>query len=263
MKLSQKTVILTGAASGIGAALLIELSKIDCFLAAVDMNAQSLADTCAAITNPKAKIIQIICDISNPGQVDGLIKTVQAQFGKIDLFIANAGFAYYEKLDEANWEHIEKIFSVNTISPIYSLLKLKAENKNHPFRVVLVASAMAKLGLPGYALYSASKASLVHFIEAYRWEGGSRSDLCVVYPIATKTRFFHHTGEKSAPIPWPSQSAETVARKIIRGIKNDKHSIYPSLVFWFFYQLGRFFPPLYTLEQWIEKRNFDRWLEKV
>lgn len=263
MNISQKSIIITGAASGIGAALLQQFNGVDCFITAVDLNKHALAKTCAALENSKAIIFQYVGDISNPEAVDGMFCAALEQFGKIDLFIANAGFAYYEKLETADWAHIEKIYQVNTISSIYSILKMKEINQSHPFRVVVIASGMAKLGLPGYALYAATKASVDHFIATYRWEMSDPTALSVVFPIATKTNFFEHNRTNAAPIPWPSQSADYVAQQIYRGIQKDQSSIYPSRMFWFIYLLGRWFPFIYKIEQMIEKRRFENWLNTV
>jgi len=172
--------------------------------------------------------------------------------GGVDLFIANAGFAYYEKLEQPDWQHIQRIFEVNVFSPIYALQKMRALNPNQSFKVVVTASAMSHLGVPGYALYSATKASLHRFAETYRFELEDPRSLALVYPIATRTAFFG-----SSPRAWPSQSAEQVARAMIRGIQRDQLEIYPSAVF----RLFMYLPFLHRLEQTIEARRLRKWLE--
>lgn len=61
------------------------------------------------------------------------------------------------------------------------------------------ASGMAFLGIPGYALYAATKAALHRFADSYRWQMDGHRKLTLVYPIATRTAFFRAAG-KGIPI---------------------------------------------------------------
>jgi NAD(P)-dependent dehydrogenase (short-subunit alcohol dehydrogenase family) len=98
------------------------------------------------LNNPKADVVLFTYDLSQKNAIDKLFEQVLNLWGKIDVFVANAGFAYYEKLETANWQHIEKIYQVNTFAPIYSLLKMKELNKDKDFYVCITASAMATMG---------------------------------------------------------------------------------------------------------------------
>lgn len=61
----------------------------------------------------------------------------------------------------------------------------------------------------------------------------------IVYPIATRTQFFDSAGKK-VPVPFPSQTAETVAKQIVKGILSDKKEVFPSFLFRFIQILDRF-----------------------
>jgi short-subunit dehydrogenase len=136
---------------------------------------------------------------------------------------------------------------------------MRALNPNRPFKVVMTASAIGHLALPGYAIYAATKAALHHFAEGYRFELADRSALTLVYPIATRTHFFDTAGAE-VPIPWPSQSAETVARAVIKGIERDRASIYPARIYQVFKVLQHFLPFLrHILQSW-ENYRFKKWL---
>jgi short-subunit dehydrogenase len=89
---------------------------------------------------------------------------------------------------------------------------------------------MSFLSVPGYALYASTKAAIRGFATAYRYELAPGQRLHLVYPIATRTAFFDSAGE-GTPVPWPSQSAETVAHAIVKGLENDTDDIFPSKVF--------------------------------
>ncbi|SHE37844.1 SDR family NAD(P)-dependent oxidoreductase [Caloramator proteoclasticus] len=254
MNLMGKNIILTGASSGIGLELLYMMSQKGCKIIAVSRD----VDKIPKINN----VYPYQCDVSNKEELDKLFDFALELFDKIDIFIANAGFAYYEKIEEANYEHIERIFKTNVFAPIYCLEKMKNINKNNSFMYVITDSAVAKMPLPGYALYSATKSAVDSFQNAYRFEMDKNCHLMIVYPIATRTNFFK-TSTKTAPVPFPSQSAHYVAGCIIKGMERNKKYVYPSKTFVIISILNRIFPFIYKLYQKSQYNKFKRWLEKV
>lgn len=251
MDLDRKRIILTGASSGIGAALLEQLLEHDVTVVVGDLTPKKV--------KKDKRVVAVECDVSSPRNVDRLFKTAIKEMGGVDIFIANAGFPYYEQIREESWEHIDKIFSTNVFSPLYALEKMAVLNADREYIMVITASAMAKAAMPGYALYSATKAALDSFATAYRYEHFGKGRLTLVYPIATKTEFFKAAG-KSVPVPWPRQKASTVAKAIICGIKRNKKRVFPSKIFYSIMILDRLLPftlPLYAkVEQW----KLKRWL---
>ncbi|WP_165042421.1 SDR family oxidoreductase [Dysgonomonas sp. ZJ709] len=254
MNINGKHIILTGASAGIGYEILKILTtyknvKIIAVARHVDM-----------IKSVEGVVFPFVADASTQEGVDSIFTFARETIGRIDLFIANAGFAYLEKLDAPNWKHIENIYNLNTVSPIYSLQQLieeKADNK----AFVCIISGAGFVSLPGYSLYCSTKAALHHFIETYRYEQNKNLQITAVYPIATHTDFFDKaTGEADTPLPWPNQNAKTVARKIVKGIEKGQKRIYPSLLFRIFYPIGRAFPVFLKLYSLMEKRKVRNWL---
>jgi len=262
MQIENKRIVITGVASGIGKALLHQLSQFDCQILAVDRNDVALTNVVSSLQSSAAKIETYICDIADQKNLDQLFAHADVVIGGIDIFIANAGYAYYEQLLQEDWEHIDQIFQVNVHSPIYTAIKMKNTHPDSPYKVVITASAIGKLGLPGYALYAATKSAVDRFAEAYRFELDDPSQLALVYPIATRTNFFKEASDHKAPTPWPSQTAEQVANAIVKGIEQDKKSIYPSTVYRIFFAIGKLIPALFHLEQWIEKKRFEKWIKQ-
>ena len=254
MQIAHKNIILTGAASGIGKVLLDQLLDFEGIkIIAVDLN---------EIENASEKIIPFVCDLSQQSEVDRLFAFAIAQFQTIDIFIANAGFAYYEVIAEPDWQRIEKIFQVNVFSPIYAFQKMKALNVGREYFVLMTSSAMAKVAIPGYALYGATKAALDRFEDAYRFESQDLGHLSLVYPIATKTNFFNRSTDfssKNVVVPFPAQTPEEVAKAMIKGILTNETHIYPSSSF----QIGRFFQRLFEIivmpYQYFYARKLKEW----
>ena len=258
MEINKTGIILTGAASGIGSAILNDLLKFDCKIIAADRNAEALEKiTFSGID----KVIPFVGDLSNPDQINQLFEFAGQTLPSIDIFIANAGFAYYEQLRGADWSHFENIFRTNTLSPIYSLMKMAELNQDKPWKTVMISSAMAEWEVPGYSVYGATKAAIHRFAEGYRFDD-VKKHLMVVYPIATRTKFFETAG-RGIPVAFPVQSAESVARKIISGIRSDKRKIYPSLLFRTILIINRVLPFIKPVYQAIEMRKFRNWLSRL
>jgi short-subunit dehydrogenase len=262
MQLENQRIVLTGAASGIGLELLERLAARPAQVVAVDLNAEGLERALAGLAGSPAKLYACACDLGNPEQVEAVFAFALENMGGIDLFIANAGFPYYEKLNRADWGHIERIFQVNVFSPIYAALMMQRLNAGRTYRVVITASAMGLLGLPGYALYSSTKAALDRFAECYRYELEDPAALTLVYPIGTRTHFFQAAAEQAAPLTWPIQTVGQVANAILKGIEGDQANIYPSLLFRVFIIFDRYLPFLRRIEQWIELKRFESWMAR-
>ncbi len=246
MDLENKRIVITGAASGIGQATLAMLSKVK----GVKILAADLQDKEIQVAD---NIYPVRCDVSLDVNIRNLISEADRFIGGIDIFFANAGFAYYERIQKGDWGRIDRIYKTNVYSPIFTVTLLNTERKD-PFLFIVTASAMSHLPLPGYAMYSSTKAAIHSFMDVYRFELKAGNRIMVVYPIATRTQFFGAAGERVA-VPFPSQTAQTVAKKILAGIRSDATSVYPSLIFSFTLFFDRFlFFPL-KIYQWLESKK--------
>jgi uncharacterized protein len=230
MELNGKRIVLTGAASGIGRAILEALNGLNLSIIAADVNEAQLFEVCAALPKTQARVIPVTADVSSQAGNDALFERAMSGLGGVDVFIANAGFAYFETITEPDWTRLERLYCVNTFAPIYALEQMVALNAGREFKVVWMASAMAHIGLPKYAIYSSSKGALHRFADAYRWQMPDPKALMLVYPIATRTGFFA-AASKATPVPTPSQTPEAVARTVLNGIKRDHKEVYPSPLF--------------------------------
>lgn len=259
MQLDNKRIVLTGGASGIGRALLQLLAGYSVQIIVADVNQIALQSTIDAVPSQNAILTPYIADLSQQQNVDTLFDYAVEKMGGIDLFIANAGYAYYEKIEQPDWDHIVCIYQLNVFSTIYSAEKMKALNTGQSYKVVMTASSIGHLPLPGYAIYSGTKAALHRFAEAYRYELEDPTSLMLVYPIATRTNFFNTAGDE-VPVMWPNQTAEVVAKAVIRGIERDRTSVYPSGLFRLFRISERILPFIRNILQGWEYRRFKQWL---
>lgn len=254
MNIAGKKIVLTGASAGIGREILQLLAEYKgTKIVAVARDTDDI---------PRSeKIFPFAADVSTKEGVDKVFEYAKDAIGGIDIFIANAGFGYIEKLEEPDWHHIENIYNLNVFSPIYTLEKLVAESKNSPVMFACTVSGAGLASLPAYSLYCSTKAALHHFIQTYRYEKNKNIKITAVYPVATKTKFFDKaSGEKSTPMPFPVQEVKTVAKKYIRGIEKEKKTVYPSLLLRLSYPIGRAFPFLMKLYSLSERRKVKKQL---
>ncbi|TVR19057.1 MAG: SDR family NAD(P)-dependent oxidoreductase [Anaerolineaceae bacterium] len=252
MQIDNQNIILTGAASGIGLALLKRLAAYDCRIIAVDRDSFDVPQA------GRARILPYQADLSQPETVDEIIAYATEQIGGVDIFIANAGFAYYGDFHATSWEQIEAIHRVNVFSPLYTITRMRALNPGREHMVVITASAIAQLPIPGYALYGATKAALNHFTWGYRFEAPPEARLMLVYPIATRTGFFQ-AANPTTPQLRPSQTADFVAGRIVNGIRHNRKHVRPSSPYQIFYMVGRVFPFIHWIYQFYGLWLLKRW----
>ncbi len=232
-----KRIVITGASSGIGEELCRQLGRENRVVAAARRMEKI----------PRGEMIHPVrCDVSKPEELDLLFQTAGEVLGEIDVFLANAGFAYYERMGRADWDHMDRIFQTDVYSVVYSLQKLRDFQGDRGFSFGITASAMSFAAMPGYALYSGCKFALKGITDGMRYEMRRDQRIHMVYPIATLTSFFQEAGaggEKGAEkLPWPRQTADTVARRIIRGVERGRKHIFPSRLFRVMLFLNKFLP---------------------
>ncbi|MFW6298789.1 MAG: SDR family NAD(P)-dependent oxidoreductase [Bacillota bacterium] len=223
MRLDGKYVVLTGASSGIGRALVPYLLKEGAFVLAVSRSIEETMD----ITHARLWLKNI--DLKNKKDIDALFEHAMECFGRIDVFIANAGFTYYEPFEALTYQKVQSILETNVSSVFYSAMRMKSINETRPFNFMVTSSAIARLPMPGFALYGATKAAVDNFIQAANLERVRKDHTFqVVFPVATNTPFFK---KADAQRPWPVQAPEKVARKMIKGLKRNKKAIHPFPLF--------------------------------
>lgn len=253
-----KNIVITGASSGIGKELLDRLSAPE-----NHNRIFATSRTIEKLTGYGKNVHLFNCDVSTKEGVDAFMEKAQSILGKIDILIANAGAPYYEKLDYVNWDRVQNIFNLNTISPIYTYTKYLEHLKGRPGHMVFTISAMGEMAIPGYALYAATKYAMKGFQEAVRLEAPKNMKLTAVYPVSTATNFFMVGGDGiDVGQPFPLQKADVVAERMIGGIAEAKKHIYPCKLFQPSKVLMDVLPPVKSFYWGMEKMRLKKFLEK-
>lgn len=211
--MSKGTVLVTGASSGIGAALAKQFAKNDYDLvitARREKNLQKLKDSLDSDIN-----VEIVkCDLANPSGADELIKAIETSHIDIDILINNAGIAVTGKFDELDQKGIDDLLSLNILA-LTRLTRhyLKTMIQRGSGRIMNVASVAAFQPVPSMNVYAASKAYVLSLTESLseelRGTGVSVSALC---PGLTRTKMVDSLGAQNSP-PFLVSSAEDVAKE--------------------------------------------------
>ncbi len=214
-----KTIVITGASSGIGWALM------QAWIDRAHIVALYHPNDSFPFTHPNLHKVPV--DLSDAKANDEALHTLPKV---IDIFIANAGYARYEK-NGFDHEAFRAMYQTNVWSVIAEYQWLKMHHPNAQFVVML--SAMAFWPLPGYAMYASTKAALDGYFKAVHLE----DDMAVlrVYPVAVNTAFFDTS--KQPHQSWLIQDANDVARKIIKAIQRGKKTLHTSALFKWTYRI--------------------------
>jgi len=166
-----KTILVTGASSGIGRAAAIECSKMGAKIIITARNEERLSQTLNELDGDGHQMF--LCDLSNEDEIDNMI----AQIPDIQGLINNAGYTKLLPVQYICTNDIRSIFKVNTIAPMILLQKLLKKKKIKKGSSVVFTSSMAGLGScsVGNSMYSASKGAISAFIRCVALELAPRN----------------------------------------------------------------------------------------
>lgn len=193
-----RTVVITGAGSGIGQALAAHCASKGANLALADIDGKQLASSIntQSFAGSDIKIYEL--DVSNRAAVYDFAEEVVKDFGKIDVVINNAGVALSQTVEDMTYEDFEWVMNINFWGVVYGtkafLPHLKQSDRSY---VVNISSIFGLIGVPTQGAYNASKFAVRGFTEALRSElkDSTVTPVCV-HPggiktnIARRSRFY-------------------------------------------------------------------------
>ena len=167
-----KTVWITGASSGIGAACAVEFSRRGARLVLSARRVDQLHEVVRKCANPDAHVVQRLDLEDHKSHVEA-VQAVLAAVGSVDLLVNNAGRSQRSLVEATDMDVFEAQLRLNTLGTI-SLTKALYPHLKRGAQILAVTSIAGKLGSPGAAAYSVSKFALHGFYEAFRIEAALR-----------------------------------------------------------------------------------------
>ncbi len=178
LTLAGKSALVTGASRGIGRAIAVDLARDGADLALVGRDATALEATATAIeaARPGTRVLALTADVSDPEAVEAFVARTLAEYGRLDIAVANAGQAVDGLIVRSKPGDIDRMLDVNLKSAFYLLASVaRPMMKQRSGAVVLVSSIVGIAGNAGQAAYSAAKAGLLGLAKSVAKELGSRN----------------------------------------------------------------------------------------
>jgi short-subunit dehydrogenase len=214
MRLEDSRVLITGASSGIGAATAHAMAGAHARLVLAGRDRARL-DAVAAGTGGRVVAADLACGTA----------ALAAEAGAVDVLVACAGVGWAGPVTAMTEAAIDELMAVNLAAPVHlTRLLLPGMIERGRGHIVFVSSIAGVVGVPGEAVYSATKAGLIAFAEALRAE--TPVGVSVVFPGVVDTPFFERRGAPYArrrPVPIP---AARVARAIVHAVERERAEVY-------------------------------------
>jgi len=168
MNFKEKTVLITGAAVGIGRACALQFARENANVVLVDLNQETLLETEKEIKEITDNYLTIICDVSNNNDVISAVEKANNRFGKIDILINNAAlwrqFSSFVETDIDIWK---KFININIMGTVYfTKAVINKMIENNYGRIINVASVAGVYGNATMTPYSATKGAVISFTKA-------------------------------------------------------------------------------------------------
>jgi NADP-dependent 3-hydroxy acid dehydrogenase YdfG len=226
----QKNVFITGASSGIGAALAVELGKRGARIALLARRADELQKIAAEIEKANGEALPLACDVRDAEAVREAVRQAQARFGAIDILIANAGVGGSAAVENLRAADVERVIAVNFLGAVNSVIAVLPQMlERRSGQLVAISSLAGSRGLPKSAAYCASKAAMSAFFESLRVDlRGNGIAVTTIYPGFIKTPL---TAGRQAKMPFLLE-LDDATQRIIRAIETRRRS------YWFPFPLS-------------------------
>ncbi len=221
MRVKDKTVLITGAARGIGQAIVIEFAKAGADVIGVDLSLADVQQTAEAVKKQGRTFKSLACDITDETAVSMMLKEAQRFKSGFDILVNNAGvlpsgpfmdrdFAVWRKTVETNLTALMVL--THLVLPYF----LKRENAH----IVNIASIAGKYGTEGLVAYSASKHGVVGFSSALRFElQDTHIGVSCIFPSQVETRLSEGVSNTFlTPLIPPREVAQAVRKAVEKNL---------------------------------------------
>ena len=223
-KIKNRTILITGGASGIGKLLAIGCFQQGAYRVIIwDVNKEALADTKKELYRKGYDLHCYLVDISDVNQIKETAKKVKKQNGKIDILFNNAGIVIGKSFEDHSHDEIEKTIQINVSGVMHTALEflpdMMEEREGH---IVNIASAAGLIANPNMSVYAASKWAVVGWSESLRLEQENKGTdvvITTILPSYINTGMFNGV---SAPLLTPIMEPDFIVQKIFEAVKNNE-----------------------------------------
>lgn len=251
---TNKVVIITGASSGIGRGIALEIAARGAHLGLLARREELLNEIVDEAKARKVKAVAAAADVRDAQAVRDAADRFRQELGPIDILIANAGIGTADHALRLTPEHAANVIGINVLGAVNSVAAVLPEMvQRRQGRLVAISSLAAYRGLAKSAAYCSSKAAMSAYFESLRIDlRNSGVGVTIIYPGFIKTDL---TAGREAKMPYLMELDDAV-KKIVTAIEQEKKS------YAFPWQLATFvracmlMPP--AMYDWMAARNSFR-----
>jgi len=227
-----QAVLITGASSGVGAALAREFAREGAHTILMARRGDRLQALARELTNSGRRSLAVVGDVTCDGDLERAVDLARVEFGHLDVAVANAGFSVGGRLMDLTLEDYRRQFETNVFGVLRTLFAAIPELRKTHGRIILVGSFLGIIPIPGGTPYCMSKFALTALAEGLSHELAA-DGVSVTHILAgfLDTEIYRvdnrgvHNAESSrrTPPPWLLYSADRAARQIVSAAYQRRH----------------------------------------
>ncbi len=246
MKLKNKVVVITGASSGIGRELAVQMAEKGAQVVLASRNEVELNNLEKQIRTRGGFALACPTDVSQRNDVERLAKTAFEQCGRIDVFIHNAGISHPNRnLMNVSEVDVRKVMETNFMGGVYSVwAAVPYLERSGGGQLVFVTSIIGKVGVPRNSIYCASKFALQGLTESIRIELKRKNiHVMAICPPGVDTPFFKNN-DRANVRKYRLHPVQQIARLIVDACEKEKREVLLTMDAKLLNFLHEFFPRL-------------------
>lgn len=219
--ISGKIAVITGAGSGIGAAVATAFASKGAQVVLLDLNAQAVESMAASLENAKSWV----CDVTDAASVENVISQVEADFGRIDILVNSAGIvdlAPAEELTQSAWQRTLDVNLTGSFNTCQAVGKRMIRQKSG--KIVNLASQAGTVAIDGHVAYCASKFAIIGMSKTMALEWGPHG---ITVNTISPTVVLTELGRKA----WEGPKGEALKKEIPTGRFAEPEEIAAAAVF--------------------------------
>ncbi len=232
--LTDKVVIITGASSGFGEHATRLFSREGCRVVLAARRQERLENLASEICTAGGDALPVVTDVTQPDQIQAMVRSTIDRYGRIDILFNNAGFGRMDWLEALDpMQDIEMQITADLLGVIWTTRAvLPWMYQQHSGHIINMSSIAGWAAPPLYSIYSAAKFGIRGFTEALRREAASMGvQVSAIYPGSSPTEFQKHMGENKAKKrfstpQWLRVTPEEVARGVVDLAKRPRRSLF-------------------------------------
>ena len=251
---TNKVVMITGASSGIGRGIALEVASRGAHLGLLARREELLNEIVGEAKKRNVKAVAAAADVRDVKAVRGAADRFREELGPIDVLIANAGIGTSDHATRLTPEHAANVMSINVLGAVNSVAAVMPEMvERKQGRLVAISSLAAYRGLSKSAAYCASKAAMSSYFESLRIDlRHTGVGVTIIHPGFIKTDL---TAGRNAKMPYLMELDDAV-KKIVSAIEREKKSYSFPWQLATIVRASMLMPP--AMYDWIAERNSFR-----